>query len=122
MRAAVRFLADIWPSLVAALLAAVGGFLSLGTLGLLLYHLVSPALTLRFPPLPAWDQSLVWPVIVAVPVLWAPSFILAGVVNRQVKRRGWTRTSRIPLYLAIVWLAALAAWAAMLAANPTLWR
>ncbi len=122
MRTSLRVLADIWPSLVAALLAAAGAFLSLGTLGLLLYHLVSPALSLWFPPLGAWDQSLVWPVIVAVPLLWAPAFILAGIANRQVKQRGWTRAGRIPLYLAIVWLAALAVWAVVLAANPTLWR
>lgn len=122
MRAFLRLLVDIWPSIVAALLAAVGAILSMGLLGLVLYHLVSPVLNLAFPPLSAWDQSLVWPVVLAMPLPWSPSFILAGVVNRQMMRRGWTRRRRIALYVAIVWLAALASWWGMLVANPPLWR
>lgn len=122
MPAALRFLSDIWPSLVAVLLAAVGAFLSMGLLGLVLYYLVSPVLNWWFPPLDAWDQSLVWPVIIAMPILWAPAFIVAGVANQHAKLRGWSRRIRIALYLTIIWLASVIAWAALLAANPTLWR
>ena len=117
-----RFLVDLWPSFVIALLAMVGAFLSMGMLGLALYYLVSPVLNVWFPPLDVWDQSLVWPVIIAMPILWAPAFIVAGIVNRQTKLRGWSRRARIALYLGIIWLAALLAWLILLPANPTLWR
>jgi hypothetical protein len=122
MRSAIRIVADIWPSLVAAVLLIVGAFLSMGLLGLVVYHLASPALNLWFPPLDNWDQSSVWPVIIAMPIAWSPAFIVAGVINRQTKTHGWTRKTRIPLYLAIVWCAAIAVWSAILIANPALWR
>lgn len=117
----LRVLRDIWPSLVAALMAAMGGFLSMGLLGLVLYHLVSPILNLRFPPLEAWDQPLVWPLIIAMPVVWSPAFVVAGLVNRWATRRGRSRRTRIPLYVAIVWAAALAVWWMLIAGNAPLW-
>ena len=122
MSVALRFLTDLWPSLLLALLAVVGAFLSMGMLGLVLYYLVSPLLNLWFPPLEIWDQSQVWPVIIAMPIVWAPAFLVAGIVNRQTKRRGWSRRARIALYFGILWLAALLAWLVLLPANPTLWR
>jgi hypothetical protein len=117
-----RLLAAIWPSLVAALLVAVGAVLSMGLIGLVLYYLASPALTVWFPPLAAWDQSLVWPAIIAAPIVWAPAFVLAGVLNDRFARRGWRRRRRILLYLGVLWLWAVAAWSVVLIANPTLWR
>lgn len=122
MRAALRLLADIWPSIVATFLALLGAFLSMGLLGLILYHLVSPGLNLVYPPLTQWDQSQVWPVMLAMPLPWSPSFIVAGLVNRRVERKGWARRSRIPLYVAIIWLAALVTWLGLLAVNPTVWN
>ena len=117
-----RCFVDLWPSFAIALLTVVGAFLSMGMLGLALYFLVSPVLNLWFPPLDVWNQSLVWPVIIAVPIVWAPAFVVAGIVNRQTKQRGWSRRGRIALYLGIIWLAAILAWLILLPANPTLWR
>ena len=59
MRLLMRVVLDIWPSLLAALFSAIGAFLSMGLLGLVLYYLVSPVLNGWFPPLASWDQSLV---------------------------------------------------------------
>ena len=122
MSPVLRFLTDLWPSALLALVAAVGAFLSMGLLGLALYYPVSPLLNVWFPPLEAWDQSQVWPVIIAMPIVWAPAFLIAGNVNRQTKLRGWSRRARIALYIGILWLAALAAWLVLLPANPTLWH
>lgn len=122
MSPVLRFLTDLWPSALLLLVAAVGAFLSMGLLGLALYYPVSPLLNVWFPPLEAWDQSQVWPVIIAMPIVWAPAFLIAGIVNRQTKLRGWSRRARIALYIGILWLAALAAWLVLLPANPTLWH
>jgi len=93
----------------------------MGLLGLVAYHLVSPVLNIWFPPLGAWDQSSVWPVIVVMPALWSPAFILSG-VNRQTKRRGWTQSIRVTLCLTTIYLAAVLAWSFLLNTNPTLWH
>ena len=122
MSPALRFLTDLWPSVLLALVAVAGAFLSMGMLGLVLYYPVSPLLNVWFPALEAWDQSQVWPIIIAMPVVWAPGFLVAGIVNRQTKLRGWSRRARIALYFGILWLAALLAWLVLLPANPTLWR
>lgn len=122
MSPVLRLLTDLWPSALLSLVAVAGAFLSMGMLGLVLYYLVSPLLNVWFPPLEAWDQSQVWPVIIAMPIVWAPAFLIAGIVNRQTKRRGWSRRARIALYFGILWLAALVAWLVLLPANPTLWR
>jgi hypothetical protein len=122
MSPVLRLLTDLWPSALLSLVAAVGAFLSMGMLGLVLYYLVSPLLNVWFSPLEAWDQSQVWPVIIAMPIVWAPAFLIAGIVNRQTKLRGSSRRARIALYFGILWLAALAAWLVLLPANPTLWH
>ena len=122
MRKLVSVLGDIWPSLVASVLAAFGAFLSLGVLGLLLYYLVSPALDLVYPPLEAWDQTVVWPLIVAAPLLWSPSFVVAGLLNRRLKIGGWRRASRIFVYVALVWFAALGSWWIILSVNSGVWQ
>lgn len=121
MAAFFSFLRQIWPSLLGMLLAALGSVLSLGVLGLVLYHLVSPALALRFPPLERWDQSLVWPLIIAAPLLWSPAFLLAGLLNLRLRRQGWGRGRRVAAYLAVLWLAGLASWWLMLELNTLAW-
>lgn len=122
MRSVLAFLGDIWPSIAATILAALGSFLSLGMLGLVLYYVVSPALNLAFPPLDAWDQTVVWPVIIAAPLVWSPVFVPAGILNRHLSRSGWTRPRRIVVYAAIIWLAAVASWWLILSVNPDVWQ
>jgi hypothetical protein len=122
LRTILSFLGDIWQSILATFLVAIGGFLSMGVLGILLYHLVAPVLNLGFPPLHEWDQSLVWPLVLAMPILWAPAFLPAGIVNRQLRFADWQRWKRILVYLGIIWLAALASWWLLLVLNPTVWR
>ncbi|MEJ8311380.1 hypothetical protein [Agrobacterium larrymoorei] len=122
MSSALRYVADIWISLLAAVLVAVGAFLSMGLLGLLVYHLVSPVLAFRYPPLASWDQSLVWPLIIVMPVLWAPSFIIAGIANRHMRLRGSRPLTHGFLYIGILFVSAVLAWWVLLNANPTVWQ
>lgn len=94
----------------------------MGLLGLVAYHLVSPVLDMWFPPLSEWDQSSVWPVLVVMPLLWSPAFILSGVINMEIRRRGWTQSVRVALYLITIYFSAVIAWSFLLNANPTLWH
>lgn len=121
MRGRAAVFADIWPSIVATVLAAVGGFVSLGTLGLVLYGAASPVLIRLFPPLDAWDQSLVWPLLIAVPIVWSPVFVVAGLLNRRWRFAGWRRALRIAAYVVLVWSAAVASWSALLSLNRDVW-
>lgn len=121
MRGRAGVLADIWPSIVATVLAAVGGFVSLGTLGLVLYGAASPVLLRLFPPLDAWDQTLVWPLLIAVPIVWSPVFVVAGLLNRRWRLAGWRRAMRIAAYVVLVWSAAVASWSALLSLNRDVW-
>lgn len=121
MRSFFAFLGDIWPSIVATILVAVASFVSLGMVGLVQYYLASPALNLAFPPLEAWDQSVVWPMLIGAPLLWSPAFFVAGIVNRRLSRSGWQRARRIAVYVGIVWLAAVASWSLLLSVNRDVW-
>ncbi len=109
-------------SILATLAAALGAFLSMGMLGLLLYAIVSPVLGLGFPALDAWDQTAVWPLTIAVALLWAPAFLVAGGVTLALQRRGWRRRARVAVYVGVLWLAALLSWAGLLLLNPEVWR
>lgn len=122
MRAFFACLRDIWPSILATVMVASSGFMTMGMLGLLQYYMVSPALNWGFPPLEAWDQSVVWPVLIVAPMVWSPAFLLAGLLNRRLKLGGWGRWPRVLAYLAVLWVAALAAWWLVLVLNERVWR
>lgn len=122
MSSVLAWLRDTWPSILTGFLVALGGFLSMGILGLAQYYLVSPALNLGFPPLEKWDQSVVWPLIIVAPILWSPTFLLAGTLNTRLKRAAWARGKRVLAYLAILWLGAAAAWWFLLITNESVWR
>jgi hypothetical protein len=121
LKSIVSLLIQLWPSILCMVAAAAGAVLSFGMLGLLLYYIVSPALNLGFPPLAQWDQSVVWPLIIGAPILWSPSFLPAGLLDRGLRNRGWSRSRRVPAYLLVLWLAGLASWWFVLAVNPVAW-
>jgi ABC-type polysaccharide/polyol phosphate export permease len=114
MRATMNALTESWLSLLACLAIMMAAVPSLGLLGVAHYTLVSPVLRLGFPPLRQMDEAVSWPLAILTPIVWAPSFLLAGLVNRALRRRGWRRGWRAGAYLAILWLAGVAAWWGML--------
>ena len=120
MKAVLSWILDLKWSIAGVLLAAVGSFLSLGLQGLALYGLVSPVLNLIYPPLDRWDQSIVWPLIVAAGLVWSLSFLPAGMLDASLRARGTRKRWRVLAYLAVLWLGALLAWLLILITNPVL--
>ncbi len=114
MRALLRGLVAMKGSLLAFLVTLGLAFLSFGYVSLALYVVVSPVLTLVFPPLDQWRGPWVWPVLVGVAILWSFSFIPAGILDLRLAARGVSAARRRLAYLAVLWLGALLAWFAML--------
>lgn len=115
-----RILGGFWAlrwSLAGCLAALALAFLSLGYSSLVLYAAASPLLRLAYPPMSDWHGPWVWPVLVGVGILWAPSFLAAGMAGQVPQVRGWSAGRRRLLYLAVLWCGAVAAWFVMLATN-----
>lgn len=117
MRAVLRGLWAIKGSLFASLAAFALAFVSLGYVSLVLYAVVSPVLTLLYPPLESWQGPWVWPVLVGVAILWSVSFLVAGAVDLRLGASGWSGRRRWLVYLGILWLGALASWLVVLGLN-----
>lgn len=106
----VRYIWSLKWSLLAALGAVLGSFLSLGMLGYVLYYLAYPVVGLVYPPLTTWRPDTVWPLIIGAGILWSLSFVVAGVVDHALAARGAGTTRRRIAYLVVLWLGAVAAW------------
>lgn len=104
-------------SLASFVLALAASFLSLGTSGLVLYFVASPVIERFYPPLSQWHGPWVWPVLVGVTILWAPSFLVAGATNQHLTKRNWPAGRRRLAYAAVVWIGAVLAWLAVLQLN-----
>lgn len=114
----------VWRYLVAikgsifGFLAAIGlAFLTLGYSSLVLYAVASPVLGLIYPPMADWHGPWVWPVLVGVTILWAPGFLMAGILDHRLAASGWSSRRRSWIYLAVLWLAAVLSWLVILGAN-----
>jgi len=115
--AVLHYLWSLKWSLAGSVIAGLLGFLSFGLLGYLLYYLAYPVVGVVYPPLPRWRPDAVWGLIVGAGILWAPSFLVAGVVDKALHDRGVSGARRGLCYLLVLWLGAVAAWSFLIATN-----
>jgi hypothetical protein len=104
-------------SLAGFILALASSFLSLGTSGLALYGVAFPVIERFYPPMAQWHGPWVWPVLVGVTILWAPSFLVAGATSQYLNSRNWTPGRRRLAYAAVLWAGAVIAWLVVLQLN-----
>ena len=102
-------------SVIAALIAAAWGLLSMGFMGIALYYLAAPALWPFFGDFEDWRGDDVWPAMIAAGMLWSCSFLVAGWLNRRLVRANWSNGRRRAVYVLVLWLGAVAVWLLMLA-------
>ncbi len=105
-------------SVIACGIVLALGLLGMGSLGILLYYLVSPVLSLRFPSMENWHGDWVWPAVIGVGMAWSFGFLVAGVVNYFLMGRQISRIPRRLIYLGILWLWDLVVWFLVLAFAP----
>jgi len=117
LKSALAYLWAIKWSLLAFVLFLVGGFASLGMLGMALYGIAFPVISIFYPPLDDWHGPWVWPVLVAVGLLWPISFLVAGPVGMALKRRGIADWLRRVIYTVILWIGAVLSWLTVLSTN-----
>ncbi len=113
-------LSHIWSlrGSVLAFLAAAGlSVLSLGYLSFIPYLAASPILRLFYPPIWEAKGPWLWPVLVGAGILWSFSFLVAGGFDAYLKAKGRASAFRWAVYLAVLWLGAIAAWGFMLHTN-----
>lgn len=116
----MAFLHYIWSlkwSLAAGVAAVLASFLSLGMLGYVLYYLAYPVVGFVYPPLPTWRPDTVWPLIVGAGIVWAPSFLVAGVIDHALRVRGVSALRRRISYVVVLWIGAVAAWSFLIAVS-----
>lgn len=102
-------------SIIAGIVVAGLGLLSMGALGGALAFAVWPV-TWGMAGYPNdWRGDDVWPAMIGAGVLWGIGFPLAGLMNRVLGREGWAARSRWPVYLLVLWCWAALVWAFMLA-------
>ena len=111
MRHFLYLLATMKKSVLAFLLAAILGLLSMGVLGGLLYAAAYPVAGLWLEDPELWHGDRLWPTMILTGILWSPSFLVAGYVNLRLVRAGrGTIAARRWLYALILWLGAVAIW------------
>jgi hypothetical protein len=115
--AVLRYLWSLKWSLAAGVAAVLLSFLSFGLLGYVLYYAAYPIVGFVYPPMPAWRPDTVWPLIVGAGIVWSPSFLPAGALDRALALRGVTAGRRRLAYLAVLWIGAVAAWLFLIATN-----
>ena len=115
--AVLRYLWSLKWSLAAGVAAVLLSFLSFGLLGYVLYYAAYPIVGVVYPPMPAWRPDTVWPLIVGAGIVWSPSFLPAGALDRALALRGVTAGRRRLAYLAVLWIGAVAAWLFLIATN-----
>lgn len=117
IKSALAYIGAIKWSLLAFVLFLVGGFASLGMLGMALYGVAFPVVSLFYSPLDQWHGPWVWPVLVAVGIIWPFSFLVAGPIGAALKRRGVGEWPRRLAYLLVLWLGAVLSWLVVLATS-----
>jgi hypothetical protein len=113
----LRYIWSLKWSLAGTAAAVLASFLSLGLLGYLLYYLAYPVVGVVYPPLSTWRPDAVWPLIVGAGIVWSPSFLVAGVIDRALVGRSTSPTGRWVSYLLVLWVGAVAAWSFLIATN-----
>ena len=115
--AALHYIWSVKWSLAGVAAAILASFLSLGLLGYALYYLAYPVVGLVYPPMPRWRPDAVWGLIVGAGIVWAPSFLVAGVIDHALLVRRVPPMRRRISYLLVLWLGAVAAWSFLIATN-----
>lgn len=113
----LRYLWSLKWSIAAGIAAVLLSFLSFGLLGYVLYYAAYPIVGFVHPPMSAWRPDTVWPLVVGAGIVWSPSFLPAGVLDRVLALRGVAAGRRRLAYLAVLWLGAVAAWLFLIATN-----
>lgn len=102
-------------SIIAFIITATLGLLSMGMLGALLYYPVC-FLIKRFPDFNSWHGDWVWPALISVGMFWSLGFILAGLFHHFLKNKLNVIISFI-VYISILWIWALILWYVVLASQ-----
>jgi hypothetical protein len=95
-------------SIIAFVVTAVLGLLSMGALGAILYYPVSFLLK-KLPPMNHWHGDWVWPAMIAVGMLWSLGFIFGGAAWYYLAKITSSKLILYAAYIFILWI-----WAAIL--------
>jgi len=115
MRTLVDPLVAMKKSVLACLVVAAAGLLSMGALGGVLYAVAWPVTGLFFDSGPLWQGDGLWPVMILAGMLWPLSFLAAGYVNQRLVQAGWgTMMQRRCVYAFLLWLGAIILWSLFL--------
>ena len=102
-------------SLIAFIMSLGSSILSMGFLGIGLFFIAAPVLTIIFPNVPkdmnTWQGDWVSPAMIGIPILWSFGFLIAGCIYLYLKQLDWThltlKTSyavTLLLFNALLWL------------------
>ena len=97
-------------SIIAGVVVAVAGLLSMGILGFALYYACYPLLEPLYGNLNDWRGDDVWPATLWAGMLWAIFFPVAGFADLRLKQAGKPGALRALAWLAILWAGAAAVW------------
>lgn len=106
----LAYLRSIQRSLIAFLATIALSLLSMGFLGAGLYFLVFFALPSSYPHINDLRGDWVWPAIIGVGMAWSVGFLFAGEINRRLELKRIHAMIRKFIYVAVLWLWALALW------------
>lgn len=101
-------------SVIAGIVVAILGVLSMGALGGALAYLAWPIVYPLAGNPNDWRGDDVWPAMIASGLLWGASFPVAGLVNRRLAHKGWAQTGRRIVYCLILWCGAALIWTFMI--------
>ena len=102
-------------SLIACVIAALLGLLSMGALGGGLYYAAYPLLAPFFGNPNDWRGDWVWPTMILAGMFWSLSFLVAGYIDNRLLARGHARGFRRAVYVVVLWMGAAGCWALVLA-------
>lgn len=106
----MKTLLAIKGSIIAGVVVAVLGLLSMGILGFALYYACYPLLAPLYGNLNDWHGDDVWPATIWAGMFWAIFFPVAGFADLRLKRVGAAGAARVLSWLAILWAGAAVVW------------
>ncbi|MDO6597605.1 hypothetical protein Q4512_11825 [Oceanihabitans sp. 2_MG-2023] len=103
-------------SIIAFLLAAILGLLSMGLLGFALYYCVF-FLFNNYPNINDWTGDWVWPAVIVAGTAWSLGFVFAGIAWHFLHKKIKTILLLRIIYIAILWLWAATIWHLIITTN-----
>ncbi|MGK0270420.1 MAG: hypothetical protein ACI88H_001066 [Cocleimonas sp.] len=115
----------LWPtskvmqfSLIAFIISIVVSLLSIGFLGIGLFYVASPVLTLFFPSisnnLNTWHGDWIWPAMIGIPIVWSFGFLIAGRMYLHLESLDWTHLTVKTSYIVILLFLNILLWLILL--------